>query len=102
MNGDEKRLKQVLFNLLSNAINFTPSHGRIKLVGFRQGDQLVFSVSDSGIGIPFDDRSRLFQPFEKGETKGFEDQYNLKTSGKGLGLSLVSNLIVLHGGIVDL
>ena len=102
MNGDEKRLKQVLFNLLSNAINFTPSHGRIKLLGFRQGDQFVFSVSDSGIGIPSDDRSRLFQPFEKGDTKGFEDQYNVTTSGKGLGLSIVRNLIELHGGNVDL
>ena len=102
MNGDENRLKQVLFNLLSNSISFTPSHGRIKLLGFRQEGEFVFSVSDSGRGIPSNDRHRLFQPFEQGETKVFEDQYNATTSGKGLGLSIVRNLIELHGGTVEL
>ena len=63
----------------------------------------VFSVSDPGVGnsllVAY---NRLFYPFEQGDNKIFEDQYNVTTSGKGLGLSIVRNLIELHGGNIDL
>ncbi len=99
--GDEKRLKQVLFNLLSNAVSFTPSHGEIKLKARRLKSEIEFSVQDSGVGIPSDARKRLFRPFEQGETNPDEDILGPTTSGKGLGLSIVRNFIELHGGSVD-
>ena len=90
--ADEKRLKQVIFNLLSNAVTFTPERGTVRLESRREGDDLILIVADTGLGIPRDDRERVFQPFEKGDKTG---------AGAGLGLSLVRNFIQLHGGNVD-
>jgi signal transduction histidine kinase len=93
--ADEKRLKQVIFNLLSNAVTFTPERGSVRLEARREDDDLVIIVADTGIGIPQADRERVFRPFEKGG-----DAKEHKT-GAGLGLSLVRNFIELHGGSVD-
>lgn len=102
MIGDEKRLKQVAFNLLSNAVSFTPPQGEIRLEARRRGSEIEFSVRDSGIGVPADGRERLFRPFEQGARKPAGDDDASETSGAGLGLSIARNFIELHGGTLDL
>ncbi len=108
MTGDETRLKQVLFNLLSNAITFTPRRGGIRLEGKRLGDDIIFTVSDTGVGIPQGDRDRLFRPFERGQ-KGTNKAVEISdltgegaNQGPGLGLTIVKNFIDLHGGEVEI
>ena len=93
--ADGKRLKQVVFNLLSNAVTFTPARGTVRLESRRQGDELIITIADTGIGIPQGDRDRVFQPFEQGSREKTD------TNGAGLGLSLVENFIQLHGGTVE-
>jgi signal transduction histidine kinase len=93
--ADERRLKQALFNLVSNAIKFTPAGGTVRLearVEGKTGD-LILSVTDTGIGIPVVDQGRVFEKFERGDPHSLD-------SGAGLGLSLVKSLIELHGGDV--
>jgi signal transduction histidine kinase len=93
--ADERRLKQALFNLISNAIKFTPSGGSIRLEAEREGGDVVLSVSDTGLGIPTADQVRVFEKFERGDP-------TLTQTGAGLGLSLVKSLIELHGGTVTI
>ncbi|MGH2721310.1 MAG: HAMP domain-containing sensor histidine kinase, partial [Actinomycetota bacterium] len=90
---DEQRLRQILLNLLSNAVKFTPDEGVITIeVGESEGG-LLFSVTDTGIGIARDEQRRIFYPFLQ------EDgSYNRKQEGTGLGLSLTRELVELHGG----
>ncbi|MFV3074760.1 ATP-binding protein [Niveispirillum fermenti] len=96
MEGDEKRLKQALFNLVSNAIKFTPPGGRITLSAARVGEEIVLSVADTGVGIASDEHQRVFERFERGTTgQG-------GPAGAGLGLSLVKSFIELHGGSVEI
>lgn len=91
--ADERRLRQVLFNILTNAMNFTPSGGKITLAAERKDQELWISVTDTGSGIAEEDHNRVFEKFERS---------NNKKSGAGLGLSLVKSLIGLHGGTVEL
>ncbi|MCH7693278.1 MAG: PAS-domain containing protein [Proteobacteria bacterium] len=95
MVADEKRIKQVLFNLLSNAVAFTPPHGTIGLSAWRDGDDIAIAVSDTGVGIPQADQERVLRTFERG---GAPDA---RQGGAGLGLSLVTSFIELHGGRVE-
>lgn len=99
--GDERRLKQALFNLLVNAIKFTPSGGRIELIAEKiqgeDGEELCFTVKDTGVGIRPEDQSRIFKLFEITNASTGR-QYN----GTGLGLTLVKSFITLHGGYVKL
>ncbi len=92
---DEPRLKQVLFNLVSNAIKFTPSGGRITLEARRVEPWIKISVIDTGIGIPDADRERVFGKFERANPQ-------IRQSGSGLGLSLVKSFVELHGGHIEL
>jgi signal transduction histidine kinase len=92
--GDERRLKQALFNLISNAIKFTPHGGRITLKAERRGAELALSVADTGIGIAPEEQERVFAKFERG-SQG-------RQAGAGLGLALVKSLVELHGGKVQL
>jgi signal transduction histidine kinase len=96
MIGDERRLKQALFNLISNAIQYTPTGGRIELQARRDDDRIVFAVADTGIGIRPEDRQRVFEKFER-TTDG-----RVRAPGLGLGLSLVKSFIELHGGEIEL
>jgi signal transduction histidine kinase len=90
--ADERRLKQALFNLISNAIKFTPPGGAIRIEAERRETELLLTVADSGFGIPLSDQARMFEKFERGTRR----------SGAGLGLSLVKSLIGLHGGAVTI
>ncbi len=92
--ADERRLKQALFNLISNAIKFTPAKGRVAVSAQRSGDMAEFIVADTGIGIAAADQARIFDKFVRVGTG--------RQSGVGLGLALVRSLIGLHGGSVVL
>lgn len=94
--GDPDRLQQVLWNLLVNAIKFTPRGGRIDVALTADGPEVVLTVSDTGIGIPPEQLSVIFNRFQQGSTP---DQR--LHSGLGIGLSLVRHLVELHGGLVS-
>ncbi|HKI54479.1 MAG TPA: ATP-binding protein [Anaerolineales bacterium] len=95
--ADPRRLKQILVNLLTNAVKFTPEHGKVTLqVKANAKDDLIqFSITDSGIGIAREDLKRLFRPFIQVDSK-----LNRQFEGTGLGLALVQKLADLHGGSV--
>jgi signal transduction histidine kinase len=97
--ADERRLQQAVINLIRNAITFTPAGGQITLGAERKKDGLTIFVKDTGIGISKEDRVRIFEPFQRAHTGG---KGRLSRSGAGLGLSLVRNIVALHGGSVDL
>jgi len=90
--ADERRLKQALFNLISNAIKFTPPGGAIGIEAQRCGGDLLLTVADTGVGIAPADQARVFEKFVRGE----------RQAGSGLGLSLVRSLVELHGGTVEI
>jgi signal transduction histidine kinase len=94
--ADERRLKHALFNLVGNAIKFTPAGGRIGVAARRNGAQIALSVEDTGMGIPEEDAKRVFDTFVRGKDK------HGRPAGAGLGLALVRSLIELHGGRVDM
>jgi signal transduction histidine kinase len=93
--GDERRLKQAIFNLVSNALKFTPHGGSVTLAAHREGARVALVVSDTGVGVAEQDQQRIFEKFERGSSQA-------RQSGAGLGLSLVKSLIELHGGEVEL
>lgn len=95
MLADERRLKQVLLNLISNAINYSTQGGTVTLRARIEGAEAVIAVSDTGLGIPAADIGRVFTPFEK-----ISDGKTQRRSGAGLGLSLVKRIVELHGGRV--
>ncbi|PHQ72337.1 MAG: sensor histidine kinase [Sneathiella sp.] len=94
-NVDERRMKQVVFNLFSNAIKFTPAEGEIKLTAAKNKGGYVITVSDNGRGIAEELQGSIFDRFAKGDT-------TRQNAGAGLGLSLVKSFIELHGGHVEL
>ena len=92
--GDERAIKQMLINLVSNAIKFTPSGGRIDVVGSRaMGGGFQITVRDNGPGIPRDKLDHIFQPFNQ-----VDNRFDRQAGGTGLGLALVRGLAQLHGG----
>jgi PAS domain S-box-containing protein len=96
--ADARYLKQILVNLLTNAVKFTPANGSVTLevtAHAREG-LIQFSVSDTGIGITPENLSRLFQPFVQ-----VDSRLNRQFDGTGLGLALVQRLTDLHGGSVE-
>lgn len=86
---DGKRVKQVLINLLTNAIKFTPAGGEITVGVEDDGDELTVSVSDTGRGIPEEDIDRVFDEFYRGSSR---------ESGAGLGLPICRRIVEMHGG----
>ena len=95
--ADPRRLKQILVNLLTNAVKFTPEGGWVTLESQIDAEQDIveFSVTDSGIGIAPQDLRRLFQPFVQ-----VDSRLNRQFEGTGLGLALVHKLTDMHGGSV--
>lgn len=90
--ADQRRLKQVMFNLIGNAVKFTPSGGSITVGAERQGGEVLLTVADTGPGIPAQDQARVFDSFVR----------TVHNSGAGLGLALVRRFVELHGGRVEL
>jgi signal transduction histidine kinase len=91
--ADERRLKQVMFNLLSNSAKFTPDGGAITVEARKDKKELTISVSDTGIGMTPQEQKRLFEAFYQasGGIKG-------KTPGTGLGLAITKSIVEKHGG----
>jgi signal transduction histidine kinase len=96
--ADERRIRQIIINLLNNAVKFTPEGGKITLdVKNLQPGFLQVSITDTGIGISPTDIKKLFQPFSQ-----IDSDLNRQHDGAGLGLSLVKQLVECHGGSVEL
>jgi signal transduction histidine kinase len=91
--ADERRLRQILFNLLSNAVGFSPTGETVTLTAERRSDAIYFRVTDRGPGIPPEAMDKVFDWFET-------DSMGSQHRGPGLGLSLVRSFVELHGGTV--
>ena len=90
--ADELRFKQVVLNLLSNAVKFTPDGGSVSVRAYREGTDLVVTVTDTGIGVPPEDQERIFDSFQQG------GRGPAKEEGTGLGLTLSRRIVGLFGG----
>jgi signal transduction histidine kinase len=95
--GDRRRILQVLLNLATNAIKFTPAGGSVRIAAFASGREIGVSVSDTGIGIARDDIPRALERFGQVDTR-----LSRKYQGAGLGLPLATQLMELHGGRLTL
>lgn len=99
--GDAVRLQQVFWNILSNAVKFTPKRGTLKIESYNTHEQpgnLVIRVTDSGIGMTAEESARIFQPFVQGDHADGNGAHRF--GGLGLGLTISKNLIQLHSGTV--
>ena len=95
--GDPRAFKQIVLNLVSNAIKFTERGGTVTASAAVEGARLVLRVSDTGVGIAADDLKRIGDPFfQAGKT------YQRRHEGTGLGLSIVKSLVAMHGGEMNL
>jgi cell cycle sensor histidine kinase DivJ len=97
INADRRAVQQILINLASNAIKFTPGGGEVMIGAQRVGSRLHFWVRDTGIGIAEDDLASLGQPFVQ-----VQNDYTRRFEGTGLGLSLVKGLVTLHEGTMSI
>ncbi|MES0879585.1 ATP-binding protein [Roseibium sp. SCP14] len=97
VHADKRALKQILLNLLANAVKFTPDNGTVALKARPRGDRLRFEVTDTGIGISERDIERLAQPFVQ-----VENQFTKTHQGSGLGLAIARSLVELHGGKLNI
>jgi PAS domain S-box-containing protein len=94
--ADRVRIKEILYNLLNNAVKFTPEGGRVWIEAARQGEALHISVCDTGIGIPEKEQPSIFEKFyQVGDTTGGVRE------GTGLGLPITKHLVELHGGAIS-
>jgi PAS domain S-box-containing protein len=96
VNGDASRLQQILWNLLTNAVKFTPADGLIRVTVQHVDDQVELVVKDSGIGIRRDFLPFVFERFRQADGSTTREH-----GGLGLGLSIVRNLVELHGGTIS-
>lgn len=93
INGDPNRLKQVLINLLDNALKFTPKHGEIKISSQVIDKKVLIAIHDTGVGIPSEDLEQVKEKFHKGKSS---------LSGTGLGLAICQEIIHAHKGELKL
>ncbi|NJL11439.1 MAG: HAMP domain-containing histidine kinase, partial [Calothrix sp. SM1_7_51] len=93
--GDKGLLRQIFVNLMSNAVKYSPDGGNVEFTLQGQDSQIIFSVKDEGIGIPIEDKDKLFKSFSRGS--------NVDTiPGTGLGLVITKACVELHGGEISL
>ncbi len=93
--ADESRVRQIIYNLLSNAVGFSKPGDTVRLSCWRENGMMAFSVEDQGVGIPKDLQHRIFERFES-------RSFGSKHRGVGLGLSIAKSLVELHGGTMQL
>lgn len=96
INGDPTHLRRVFDNLMSNAFKFTPTGGNVTLRVWQEGDEVVFEVSDTGIGMPADQLERIFERFYQVQQK----KKKKHPGGTGLGLALVKEIVEAHHGTI--
>ena len=95
--ADRVRLQEALYNLLDNAVKYSPEHGEIRLTARQRDEEIVLSVRDSGIGIGKEDLPRIFERFYRADKARSAE--NIR--GTGLGLAIVKHVAQLHGGHVE-
>ncbi len=93
IHADKRRISQVLINILSNAVKFTPAGGRVNVRAFRTGAEIAVTITDTGIGIARQDIAKAFERFRQIDSK-----LSRKYEGTGLGLPLANQLMQAHGG----
>jgi len=91
--GDGAQLGEVLQNLLDNAVQYTPSGGKIEIKARANGHDVIFTVSDTGIGIPESDLERIFERFYR-----VDAARSREAGGTGLGLAIARHIVEAHGG----
>jgi len=91
--GDERKVKQILVNLLSNSVKFTPEGGKIHVNASLNNGSVIISIADTGIGIAKEDQEAIFEEFRQVGTN-----YAQKREGTGLGLTLTRKFVEMHGG----
>jgi two-component system OmpR family sensor kinase len=91
--GDQRKLEQVFYNLIDNAVKYTPDGGKVRIEVARAGKKAVVRVSDTGIGIPKTDQIHVFDRFYRVDKARSRD-----TGGTGLGLAIVKQIVLLHEG----
>lgn len=96
VNGDALKLQQVVYNIIDNAIKYTPRGGEVHCTLARSGRKAVVRVSDTGVGIPEEDLPHIFDRFYR-----VDKARSRETGGTGLGLSIVKQFVLLHGGTID-
>ena len=97
LSADRQAVRQVLFNLFSNAVKFTPAGGTIRIGTSRRSDGALIVVEDTGIGIPQAALAKLGRPFEQ-----VQSPLTRSHKGSGLGLAISRSLVALHGGEMDI
>ena len=95
--GDRERILQVMTNVLSNSIKYTPDGGQIRISAGQRGDRVWMEVADNGIGIPKEDRGRIFERFYR-----VDKARSRESGGTGLGLSIAKEIIDRHEGTIEL
>jgi signal transduction histidine kinase/DNA-binding response OmpR family regulator len=95
VHGDERKIKQIVFNLLSNAAKFTPDGGKVGIEGRADAQHVTVSVWDSGIGLEPKDKAKVFEEFQQ-----IDSALSRKYAGTGLGLTLAKRFVELHGGTI--
>jgi len=96
VNADALKLQQVVYNIIDNAIKYTPRGGEVHCMLTRSGKKAVIRVSDTGVGIPEEDLPHIFDRFYR-----VDKARSRETGGTGLGLSIVKQFVLLHGGTID-
>ncbi|MFC7371358.1 two-component system histidine kinase PnpS [Fictibacillus iocasae] len=96
MDGDAPRIKQIIINLISNSLTYTPAGGRVAIDVKDEGSSVLLSVSDTGIGISEDEISRIFERFYR-----VDKARSRNSGGTGLGLAIVKHLVEAHHGTID-
>ena len=96
LHADQRRVKQILINLLTNAVKFTPANGQVVVeAGIAEEGGIILTVKDTGVGIASENISRLLEPFEQ-----VKESLTDNHGGTGLGLAVVKSLTEMHGGIL--
>jgi len=96
IHADNRHIRQILINIFSNAIKYTPPGGRVGISVKTEADKAVISVTDTGVGIADSDRNKVFQEYSR-----MEDEYSQMQVGTGLGLNLTKKLVELNGGTIS-